>query len=216
MPQVIGLALAASIFPPALAAVIALARGEEPRPRVLLFTIGALFVTYVVGVILLDLIAKAGFTGRSNKTPHAWLQIALGLAALAWAFYLWRTPPKPKSESDGDSRTQRYMQSRRLAFALGIVLYVAPSPIYIAAVQAIDDVTKSTSGRLAILALTVVIMLWLIEVPLMLMFARPERSAEIMVSIQDWLARNGRRLGELVLVAFGLYLLVAGIVDVTS
>jgi hypothetical protein len=40
-PEAVSLALAASIYPPALAAVIALGRGVEVRLRVVLFVIAA-------------------------------------------------------------------------------------------------------------------------------------------------------------------------------
>ena len=61
--QALELALAASIYPPAVLAVIALGRGEQLRSRVFVFVLGALLVTYALGVLML---ARARRTRRDR------------------------------------------------------------------------------------------------------------------------------------------------------
>ena len=52
---------------------------------------------------------------------------------------------RPRAAS-APSKIERYLQSRRLAFVLGIILYVLPSPIYIGAVKAIADAHLSPAA----------------------------------------------------------------------
>jgi len=54
--QALALAFAASIYPPAVVAVIALGRGIQVRSRVLAFVLAAALITYTVGAIVLFLL----------------------------------------------------------------------------------------------------------------------------------------------------------------
>jgi Sap, sulfolipid-1-addressing protein len=210
-PQALALAFAASIYPPAVAAVIALGRGEKLRSRVFAFVLAAAMVTYVVGLALLFLLVDLGVTGSSNRTPGGAVDLVLGVLLLALALRLYRRrnrPPKPA----GGSKIERYLQNRRLAFVLGITLYVLPSPIYIAAVKAIADGESSTSARLAALAATVAVMLWLIELPMLMLLATPERAAYALERINRWFGRNWRVVAIVAAAGAGVYLIVKGLV----
>ena len=209
-PEALALAFAASIYPPAVAAVIALGRGEQLRSRVFAFVLAAATVTYLVGVVLLFLLVDLGVSGVSDKSPGGVVDLALGVLLLALALRLYRRrnrPPKPA----GSSKIERYLQSRRLAFVLGITLYVLPSPIYIAAVKAIADGESSTSAQLAALAGTVAVMLWLIELPMLMLLATPERAADALERINRWFGRNWRIVAIVVVAGAGVYLTVKGV-----
>jgi hypothetical protein len=64
-PEAVSLALAASIYPPALAAVIALGRGVEVRLRVVLFVIAAYCTVLVTGALMLFLFTN--WTRRASR-----------------------------------------------------------------------------------------------------------------------------------------------------
>ena len=260
--QAVVLALAASIYPPAVAAVIALGRGEDVRARVFAFVLASWLVTYAVGALILYALVELGATGSHHLTPGAWVDVALGvlLLALALRLRLGRGSPiaamlgqvrarrhahvAPGSESvpasdppsgseseptsdppsgpdlasepDGDatgqeSKIERYLHSRRLAFVLGVILYVLPSPIYIGAVKSIADANLSTGGELAALVVAVAIMLWMVELPMLMLLAVPDRAAGTLESINLWFARHGRSLAILAAVAVGVYLIVKGL-----
>ncbi|MGH2878165.1 MAG: GAP family protein [Solirubrobacteraceae bacterium] len=213
-PQTLALALGASIYPPAVAAVIALGRGTDVRPRVLAFVLAAAAATYAVGALLLFLLSDLGASGAHHRTPSAAVDMALGVALIALALYLrrrWSTPREAKPA--GESKVERYLQSRRLAFALGVILYALPSPIYLAAVKGVADANLSTSGQLAALAVTVAVMLWLIELPMLMLLVVPERATSTLEQINAWFARNGRGLVLLACLGAGAYLLTRGLVD---
>lgn len=235
--QALVLALAASIYPPAVAAVIALGRGEQVRSRVFLFVLAACLVTYAVGALILYALVELGASGSRHLTPSAAMDVALGVLALGLALALYRRRPRPgttaepppaRSAASPDaaspevaaaaepdrtpSRIERYLENRRLAFALGIVLYVLPSPIYIGAVKAIADADLSRTGELATLIGVVAVMLWMVELPLAMLLVVPARAASTLERINRWFARHGRTLAILAAALVGVYLIVKGAV----
>lgn len=209
-PQTIALAFAASIYPPAVAAVIALGRGSQVRSRVLAFVAAAIAVTYATGVLALFVLSDVGATGL-HYTPSAALDLALGLLLLGVAVHLNR-PREPREKSQAGSKMERRLQSRRLAFVLGLTLYALPSPIYIGAVKTIADAKLSTGGQLLALAVTLAVMLWLIEVPMLLLLLVPVHASKALEQVNAWFIQNGRRLAMLACVGAGLYLIAKGLV----
>ncbi len=215
LPQAFTIALAASLYPPALAAVIALGQGTEVRLRVVLFVLAALLTVYVEGALILVVFTNVDGSSGSQRTISAGLSIAIGLVAL---FVAWRLahpgPSKPKSA--GPSRTDRYLRNRRLVVVLGVTLYILPSPVYLGAIKAVADTKLSTSQHLAYLAAVVIVMLWLIEVPMLILVAAPERGSAWLVSINQWFGRHGRAVAVVASVAAGAYLIGKGIADALS
>jgi hypothetical protein len=212
--QALALAFAASIYPPAVAAVIALGRGAEVRSRVFAFVLASALVTYAMGVVILYVLVELGATGSHHLTPGAAVDVALGVLLLLLAVRLHRRRPDPAvaKPAGAPSKIERYLESRRLAFVLGVILYVLPSPIYIGAVKAIADANLSTSGELLSILATVAVMLWLIELPMLMLLAVPDRAASALESLNLWFARHGRSLAILAAVAVGVYLIVKGLV----
>ena len=218
-PQALALALAGSIYPPAVAAVIALGRGADVRPRVFAFVLAAGLVTYAVGVLILLILLELGATGPHHLTPGAAIELALGVLLLLLALRLHRARPDPAAAARPDSppsKIERYLESRRLAFVLGIVLYVLPSPIYVGAVKAIADAHLSRSGELLALVATVVVMLWMIELPMLMLLAVPGSAASTLERINLWFARHGRSLAILAAAAVGAYLIVKGLIQLVG
>lgn len=209
-PQTIALAFAASIYPPALVAVIALGRGTQVRSRVLAFVAAAILVTYATGVLVLFVLKDVGATGL-HYTPSAAVDLGLGVLLLGLAVRLSR-PRSARTKPSGESKLERRLQSRRLAFVLGLTLYALPSPIYVGAVKTIADAELSTGSQLLVLAVTLAVMLWMIELPMLLLVVVPERAGRSLEQINAWFIQNGRRLGMLACVGAGLYLIAKGLV----
>ncbi len=214
--QALELALAASIYPPAVLAVIALGRGEQLKSRVFVFVLGALLVTYALGVLMLVVLDELGATGPHHWAPSAALDLALGVALLGLAVHLRRKPLAPKDpakqgEQGEPSKIARYLESRRLAFVLGVTLYVLPSPIYIAAVKTLADAHLAKSAELVSLLVTVAVMLWLIELPMLMLLVFPERAAGLLERTNQWFTDHRRQLGVAISAGVGLYLLVKGL-----
>ncbi len=211
--QALELALAASIYPPAVLAVIALGRGEQLKSRVFVFVLGALLVTYALGVLMLVVLDELGATGPHHWAPSAALDLALGVALIGLAIHLRRKPlGPPDPEKQGKpSKIARYLESRRLAFVLGVTLYVLPSPIYIAAVKTLADAHLAKSAELVSLLVTVAVMLWLIELPMLMLLVYPDRAAGVLERTNQWFTEHRRQLGVAISAGVGLYLIVKGL-----
>jgi Sap, sulfolipid-1-addressing protein len=220
-PQALALAFAASIYPPAVAAVIALGRGPQLRSRVFAFVLAAGITTYATGTVMLLLLEELGATSTQNRSAGAGIDLALGVLLLLLAARLYSKRPDPNHPSPaadaatpkGPSKIERYLESRRLAFVLGITLYIVPSPIYIGAVKAIADAQLSASSELLALVATVATMLWMIELPMLMLLVVPARAEGALESVNLWFARNGRMVAVVAAVAVGVYLVVRGLVD---
>jgi hypothetical protein len=214
--EAVSLALAASIYPPALAAVIALGRGREVRLRVAIFVLSAYATVLCTGALMLFLFVEVQATHRQLVTPTASLYLAAGCVLLLVAVRLSRPRGEPSRPSAGASRTDRYLQSRRLVLALGVVLYVVPSPIFVGAVKAIADTHAGTTQQLVYLVEILLIMLWLIEVPMLMLIAFPVRAQSALERINGWFAAHGREILVLGSAGLGLYLLGVGALELAA
>jgi Sap, sulfolipid-1-addressing protein len=226
--QALAWALAASIYPPAVAAVIALGRSDQVRSRVFAFVLAALLATYATGAVMLFALEELGATNTASHSASAGIDLAIGVLLMALALQLYSrrphaaarpVPSGAQPETAGalpattatPSKIQRYLESRRLAFVLGITLYVLPSPIYIAAVKSIADAKLSTSSELLALVATVAVMLWMIELPMLMLLAIPERASDALERINLWFSRHGRLVASVVSAGAGVYLALDGL-----
>jgi hypothetical protein len=212
-PEAVSLALAASIYPPALAAVITLGRGVEVRLRVVLFVIAAYYTVLVTGALMLFLFDELDATRKQVITPTAGLYVVGGSLLLFVATRVRRDPPRGSPQHTGRSRIDRYLQSRRLVVVLGVILYVVPSPIFVGAVKAIADTNVSSGQKLAYLAQILLLMLWLIELPMLMLIAFPKHSVGALELVNAWFATHGRKLIALASAGLGIYLIVVGVVE---
>jgi hypothetical protein len=212
----LALAFGASIYPPAVAAVIALGRGPQLRSRVFAFVAAAFLVTYVSGTIMLVLLEELGATSPSHLTASAGLDLVLGVLLIALAVCLFVKRRKPgsggtASQHSATSKIDRYLKSRRLAALLGVTLYVVPSPIYIGAVKAIADAKLSTASELLDLLVVVAVMLWMVELPMLCLLLAPEPAEHALEQTNRWFARHGRTIAVIASAAAGGYLLIKGV-----
>ena len=126
---------------------------------------------------------------------------------------------KPRASAaspGGRSRIDGYLQSRRLVPVLGVILYVVPSPIFAGAVKAIADTNVSAGQELAYLAQMLLLMLWLIELPMLMLIAFPRHSVGALVRVNAWFATHGRRMLVLASGGLGIYLIIAGVIELVA
>jgi hypothetical protein len=212
----LALAFGASIYPPAVAAVIALGRGSQLRSRVFAFVAVAFLVTFVSGTIMLLLLEELGATSPGHLSASAGLDLALGVLLIALAVRLYVRRPKPgphdtTSQDSGPAKIDRYLKSRRLAALLGVTLYIVPSPIYIGAVKAIADAKLSTASELLDLLVVVAVMLWMVELPMLCLLLAPEPAERALEQTNRWFARHGRTVAMVASAAAGGYLIIKGV-----
>lgn len=212
--EAFGLALAAAFYPPAVIAMIALVRGDQPRRRLFVYLAGAAVMTFGAGVAMLLLLQQSGAVQRQHPQPSAALEIVLGLAALAIAAWLWRRPAgSGHRDADGDSgRVERFTRSLALVFALGLLMY-APSPLYFGAMKTVADANLSTAANAALVLALGATVLLMVEIPAVLAVLSPEHTSRALVRANEWLRANATLLGTLAFAAGGVYLVVRGLAD---
>ena len=215
-PEALSLAFAGSIYPPAVAAVIALGHGDQVRSRVAVFVTGAFVTVYVVGVLLLLLFVGVDVTPRHHPTPSGAVYAGLGVVALLLAVRLSRPRGAARPTQPGASRTDRYLHSRHLVLVLAFILYVVPSPIYLGAVKAVADTHASTATQLVYLVILVLVMLWMVELPMCMLLVAPGPSVTALERTNQWFVRHGRMLVVIALAGSGVYLIAHGIYQLVS
>lgn len=199
--------------------MIALGRGAEVQLRVLLFVVAAYFTVFAIGLLILMLFTEAGVTSKQVRTPSAALYIFGGLVLLAIAARMRRdqaaTEPRESAPSKtAPSKTARYLESRWGILLLAVILYVVPSPIFVGGIKEIVDTHASTGTQIGYLAEMLVVMLWLIELPVLLLIAFRERTVSVLEHVNAWFGSHWRRLAAVVAGVLGVYLLIVGAVEV--
>ena len=189
--EAVSLALAASVYPPALAAIVALGRGTEVRLRVVLFVAAAYLTVLSTGTLMLFVFKDLDPARQQLVTPSAALYVAGGCVLLLVAGRLRKDRRRSGLKRGSSSRIDRYLRSRSLVFALGFTLYVIPSPLFVGAVKAIADTDASSGERFVYLLQMLTIMLWLIELPMLTLIAFPSRALVVLELTNGWFARHG-------------------------
>src|SRR5581483_7884027 len=99
-----------------------------------------------------------------------------------------------------------------LAFVAGILFNVVPGLLPFAALKDMAELDYGFAGTFAVLLGFYLIMFTLIEAPLVGYLVAPERAVSATVHVNDWIDRNGVRMGIYALAAVGVYLVARGVV----
>jgi Sap, sulfolipid-1-addressing protein len=91
-----------------------------------------------------------------------------------------------------------------------------PSPIYLGAIKAIADTNAAAGQQLVYLAQVLVIMLWLIELPMVMLIALPDRSVRVLERVNGWFASHGRALLVFASAGLGVYLIAVGVTELLT
>jgi Sap, sulfolipid-1-addressing protein len=214
----------ASMFWPTLIVIVVLAlRVSHPVKILLWFLIGGLLTTVTVGVAIVFAVQGASFMSGSSPTIDPVIYITMGLLSLLAAFALLhrksRAAAKPHDAGQEPSTKTKPPLTERavehgapVAFAAGVVLNIVPGTFPIVALKDIAQLNASDGAKVAVIIVFYVIMFAFVEVPIVAYLIAPERTSVAVNAFNAWLKRNGRRIAAYVLGAFGLYLLIHGVV----
>ena len=171
-------------------------------------------MTYALGALMLLVLEELGATTQNSISASAAVEIGLGVALLALGAHLYSRRSRGEAAAEkpaGPSKIDRYLASRRLAAVLGVTLYILPSPIYIAAVKSIADAQLSRSSELLALIAVVATMLWMIELPMLMLVLMHDRAERALDRTNRWFAANGRSVAVVACAAAGAYLIIHGL-----
>ena len=210
LAKILPLMLAAASNP-AVVGIVVLALTSAHRPL-------ARAVSFVAGfAVVLALVALAGFAffkgSRETFGPggslFAWLDIALGAGMLGLAGLTWA---RRGSGSDPSRLLGRV--SPAAFFGVGAVFMISDASALVALVPLLRDVAVadvSSVERVIALAITWVVVVLPIAVPVLIYVAAPRSAERAVAAIRRWLDRYGYLVAVGVFVAIGCYLMVRGI-----
>lgn len=219
MADLIPLAIASAFWPILLAVVLISLRAPHPGRLMASFLVAGLLTTVTIGLLIIYVLKDASLTTNSDSWFGPGLEIATGVAALVCAYVLWvrRRDAKPKAAPDktGPGRMERMLaHGAPLAFVAGIVFNVVPGVVPLVALKDIAELDYAFVETLALVLCFYVIMFMFIEIPLIGYVVAPARTARATTSFNDWLDRNGPRLGIGALALIGVYMIGRGILRI--
>ena len=208
--QAIPLALAASLYPLGIAALLLLTEAVRPRAKVVVFLAGAIACTLPLGFAVVFALHGAGLELDSKQTARDGLRLAIGGLLMLAALAIARRPPRPHGEP---SRVVRLAKEGglRAVFVASIVLYVLPSPVYLAALQEVGTTKLSTVAMAVWTVIVVALVLITVEVPVLLFLRAPEWTVSRLQAVDAWLGRNGHNLLVAVVGLIGLWMFIDGL-----
>src|SRR5215831_1851299 len=209
--QAIPLALAASLYPLGIAALVLLTEATRPRAKLAVFLAGAAACVLPTGFIVVFALHGAGLQLDSKETARDGLRLALGVVLMVAALALARRPPRPQDHQP--SRTMRLARQGGLAavFVAAVVLYVLPSPVYLAALQVVGTTKMDTAAMAVWVVIVVALVLITVELPVLLFLLAPGWTVPRLQAVNTWLGRNGHRLLVAVVGLIGLWVFIDGL-----
>jgi len=208
--QAIPLALAASLYPLGIAALLLLTEAGRPRAKVVVFLAGAVACTLPLGFAVVFALHGAGLELDSKQTARYGLRLVIGVILMLAALVIARRPPRPHNQPSRVVRLARE-GGLRAVFVASIVLYVLPSPVYLAALQEVGTTKLGTAAMAAWVVIVVALVLITVWVPVLLFLRAPGWTVSRLQAVDGWLSRNGHILLVAVVGGIGLWEFIDGL-----
>jgi threonine/homoserine/homoserine lactone efflux protein len=214
--QVLLYGLLAAASPGTLVATLAVLGTRRARANGTAFAVG--FLLGQSAALLIVILVGSVTIGSGGSTASAALEVAVG-ALLLIAAHRARRPPRPKRVG-GPSRTAHVLErlqrvSPRTAFSVGVTLGVGLKrfviTVFAASTIALASVTRSEAIGLG--ALYVAVASVLVWVPVALYLVAGKRADEFVETAKSRLAANQRRITYYISLAFGVFFLASGLVQ---
>ena len=215
------LALASTVRPTSLAAVVALMVSRRPKRLLLAYILAGFVVSMAFGVVVVT--ALQSLASKHHKS-HAWFELGLGvivLAGAALAVIRERRHPEHrrklrddhgKESSNGEGKIAKRLRNPTYVGAgvVGILTH-APGAFYLAGLDAIIETKPHfVDGFIQVLVWNLI---WFAMPIAALILAMVDlRDAQAWINgVASWTRRHERVIGPVLLTGVGIYLLVKGL-----
>jgi hypothetical protein len=217
------LAIASAFWPVLVVVDLVALRTSRPVPLLAWFLAGGLLTTIGEGVVIV-FVLEGTTLGSSRPSVGGWGNVVGGCVALLAAYVLQARAARSHDErptagapAKEASRTERMIENGGLyAFAAGIVLNIFPGIFPLVALRNISALSYGNGAKLLLIVGLYLCTFALIEVPLIGLLVAPARVEPMVRGLNQWIDRNGKRLGIDVLALVGLFLLVRGVVQLVA
>lgn len=227
MTKVLLLALAASLDA-VLVATVVLLLGQPRSPRQLLaFWLGAIGLSTAIGLVIVLALGRPGLQVNQHGSASPGIEIAAGVALLAIAAAVGsgltdRLKSKRSNKDHEQDAKRRPSLADRLrgsdslwpAFVAGVA-YSVPGAYYLAGLALLIKLDAGTSTDIVAVVAFNLVMFALVELPLIGFVFAPDRTRALVGRLDHWLGRHSRTIVTVAAGAIGLYLLIAGLADLS-
>jgi Sap, sulfolipid-1-addressing protein len=214
------LAIASAFYPTLLAISVVLLSTPQPRPMLLGYAAGALIASIATGLAIVFVLADSGALDDSRPKVSPAVDLAAGalVLVLGWLVATGRVERvrERRRLARGDRQRPPWSKrvlshgSVRVAFGAALVLSVVPGLFYLVALKDIADSDQGAAVEVLLVLAFNLVQFALIEVPLVAFAIAPERTGERVERLDAGLRRHGRRIGTVVCLVMGLYLVARG------
>lgn len=216
MSDVVLLSLTASLNPTLLTVTTIMLMLDHPKKLMLGYLLGAYITSITLGCIIVFSLANSSTTDTTQHTLSPAADIGLGALALIASFVLGRDrsdKPKKDKKEKGPPRWQRELSkgSPRIAFVIGMALTL-PGASYLAALVSIHKLDYGATETVLLVIGVNLVMLWIIEVPLIGFFLRPEATRAKVDRAKAWIFAHGRNVARWGFLVIGLLLILKGVI----
>lgn len=209
------LAVASAFWPILVAVDLVALRAPRPAPLLGWFLAGGLLTTIAEGLAIVFLLDGTTLASPAHPSGAGWGAVVAGVAALVLAAVLRSRKPKPDSGTTARRLEHAIANGGRYAFGAGVVLNLLPGVFPLLALRNIAALDYADGVKVLLVVGLYVVMFALVEVPLVGLWVAPERTEPMVRRLNEWLDRNGRRVGVDVLAGVGIYLIARGLVRLT-
>jgi Sap, sulfolipid-1-addressing protein len=217
------LAIASAFWPILVVVDLVALRTPRPVPLLAWFLAGGLLTTISEGLVIV--FALEGTTlGSSRSSVGGWGNVIGGCVALLAAYVLRARAARSRNElppaqipAKKASRTEHWIEhGGPYAFGAGIVLNIFPGIFPLVALRLISSLSYGNSAKVLLVIGLYVFTFALIEVPLIGLLVAPAHVEPMVRGLNQWLDRNGKRIGIDALGVVGLFLVVRGVVQLAA
>jgi hypothetical protein len=228
------LAVAASLDAGLVAAVVLLLGRPRAQSKLLAFWLGAIVLSTALGLLAVLVLSRPGLQVNQNGSASPEVEIVAGVALLAIAAAVgsgltdrlkaWRSDrhrDKDAKRPHPDAKPRPSLADRVRAadsvWLAGVAgaTYAVPGAYYLAGLAMIIKLDGGTTTNVFAVIGFNLVMFALLELPLLGFVLAPDRTRELVGRLHDWLGRQRRMIVVVVSGAIGLYLLIAGLADLS-
>ena len=196
---------------------VVLVLSVRARRSGLLFFVGALIATLLIGVISAFVLGDAAASHTSS--PKTWVAIVDIVAAVflfGWVLRVMSRPVDPKKMDGMVAQITKVASSPAIAIIGAGAVLANPGGFTAIALKDISETKPSTAEYIVQWVFFSLVSLLPLAVAIVMLFVAREHTQRVLVTVRDWLIRNAMKIAAAIVALLGLSLLRNGIAGLTN
>ena len=220
--KTVPVAIGGAVSPILVISVVLLLSGtRKPRARALAFAVGNVVALALIAVAVLLLFHSVGQTGTGTTKVSRLIDLILGLLLMAMGvgklieFALRKRsggsePVGPDAEADDPAAAKGGVLGS-LALGVGLMATnITTIALFLSAMKDVAAANVSNGARIAVVAVTIVIIMVPVAVPLLITVVAPAASTRVLAAVRTFITRYRDLIMGVFVTGFGVYLTIKG------